>query len=1350
MNQSSPPDELTPKHVRAARALLAWSQQELAKSAGVATSTVADFERGHRTPMANNALAIRNALEAAGISFLPQGAVIGPALPPIAPAESPGIPIRWVTSEDLADWANRNDAVESMPTLLSHLVYATEGAGVWRRFPADESVRFSGWDGLTSGQTSSLYVPKGEAGWEITTQRKDIAGKATIDYRKRTENPAPLDPHDATYVFVSTRPWPSKHEWVNERKKEGVWKDVRAYDADDLVHWIEQTPFVGLWLASRLSKRPAGVRELNDVWEEWSLATAQPLSEELVLSDRDQDAAETLLWLRRDPSMLSLQANTAEEVVAFFHATLRMLPEEASIAYRVRCLVATTADAARALSEAPAPLILLMMEPDPGLAKVLVARGHYVLQCYDERPVSHGDLRTLERPSREGIVFALSQAGVPEARADKLARDCARNLTVLRRLMLGAPGRLPRWADDAPSPALRAALLVGGWDDSFEADCKQISELADLPYERVAADLAPLVGNFDSPLQKLGSAWRVKSPMDAWMLLASRFTSSDVARFESVALAVLGTEDPRFELTPEERWLAPLREVRPRYSEMLRQGVGQTLILLALWGDKAATAQGAKDSADRIVRTLLENADQARWWSLSGDFRLLAEASPSEFLDALEDSLKRDDPPLGALFVIEDGIGVGTSHLCDLLWALESLAWSPALLTRVSRVLAKLDDIDRTPDRYMNRPRNSLRNIFLLWGPQTFAPLASRLKTLDVLRARESDAAWRLMLGILPRGNDTSIPSPTPRWRDFTPDKVEAVTWNLISRGALEITKRLITDAGSSAPRWVDLIERLPDLVSGPVDVIAELDKAEKSIPDEEDRSVLWAAIRRTLHHHRQFPEAEWAMAEDFLSPLEEIYERLTPSDKFQRVSWLFAGGVVVPRPSSGWESEQRDIDELRKQAADSLFRDGGVSAVLELARQIEHPTILGKALYESGLSEPDLQTLLEAALLSGSTQERELARGLIAPSFYFKGKEWGDLLVTKALTAGWDSSAVLAILLALPTQAWTWEQARRAGTKLEERYWKAVPVFWSKEQKQDVCYAIDKLISVGRARAAVAFAGRDTTLHLPTAMLVELLNQAVMQPEEATADANEGTMFQYYVGEIFKSLDERDDLEESVLALLEWKYLQVLEHSRRPPKVILESLSTQPRMFVHMLTAAFSPSEESQEAEEHQDQRSTSVARQAYRLLQVWNRVPGTQSDGTIDKKALSAWIDEVLRLAKEKHRKDVALDQIGTILSASPVGADGVWPAEAVREVIDDLESKTLLNGFYIGKLNRRGATTRLLRDGGALERTEVEKYRKWAKALESANPYTAKVLEMLARRYEAEASHHDDSSERQDWRF
>ncbi|MGY6184703.1 helix-turn-helix domain-containing protein [Paraburkholderia strydomiana] len=60
---------ISPVPVRAGRALLGWSQQDLAKQARVAASTVADFERGQRTPMANNSDAIRSALESAGVAF---------------------------------------------------------------------------------------------------------------------------------------------------------------------------------------------------------------------------------------------------------------------------------------------------------------------------------------------------------------------------------------------------------------------------------------------------------------------------------------------------------------------------------------------------------------------------------------------------------------------------------------------------------------------------------------------------------------------------------------------------------------------------------------------------------------------------------------------------------------------------------------------------------------------------------------------------------------------------------------------------------------------------------------------------------------------------------------------------------------------------------------------------------------------------------------------------------------------------------------------------------------------------------------------------------------------------------
>jgi transcriptional regulator with XRE-family HTH domain len=1343
--------DLTPKHIRAARALLAWSQQDLAKAASVATSTVADFERGRRTPVANNAQAIREALEGAGINFLPAGAVIGPTVPGIIPFPQPGMPIRWVTAEDLSDWANRMDGVASLPTLLAHLIYATHGPAARLRFPADEGVRYPGWDGCTSVEIESIYVPQGEARWEIGNQRTQIAQKATDDFRKRTSQASPDDSITTTFVFVTPRHWPKKDEWAKARQSEGHWREVRAYDADDLVHWIEQTPAVGLWLAGRLGKRPVGVRELEHVWEEWAHATQWPLTEDLVIADRDQDAAEVLRWLRAGPSLLALQATTTDEVAAFFHATLSMLPDDVESAYRARCLVVTTHAGSEALVNAPAPLILLLTEPAPGIAMNLVSRGHYVLLAYDERQVARGNVRTLARPSREGIANALINAGITEPRAEALARDSARNLSVLRRLIPSAPGRLPSWAQQAPPRALLAALLIGGWDESTEADRARVAEISDQSYEAVVTELAALVGDFDKPLQKVGTVWRVASPLDAWFLLAQYLTSIDIARFEAAAYAVLGSADPRFEMDSSERWMAAVKGVHPDYSGMLRQGVGQMLILLALWGDAARTVPYANRRADAIVERLLDNADQQRWWSLSRDFRLLAEASPKSFLSAIEDSLDQKDTSIRTLFNSDSGGVNGTEYLSDLLWALESLAWSPDLLPRVTLLLARLDAIDQIPARYSNRPKNSLRSIHLLLGPQTYATLDQRLRAIDLIRKLENETAWNLMLGILPSGHDSWTPSPRPRWRDYSVDKVEVITWGLIGRGAAAITDRLLEDVGVSSERWSSLLNRFPDLAPSLEAGFTALQTAEHSITNKADRMVLWTSLRRMLHRHRQFPDAEWSLPVDLLDRLQEIYERFAPTDSLQRTAWLFEHSVALPNPSSGWESEERDLSDARQRAAQLLFSEKGVEGVLALARLASASGYIGKSLYDSGLSEFDLDTLIKTAILSDSNNVRDLAHGLIVSAYHDRKEPWALALIAKAKADNWGATAILTILRALPGQRWTWNQIDQAGEEINAAYWSQTPAFWAGDEVEDAIFAIKKLISVGRARHALRIAARGNKFHLPSDLLVEVLESAANEPIMIDGDANETTMFQHFVAETLQILDDREDVKMERLAALEWSYLSILEYSRRPAKVLLRALSEQPSLFVEMLKRVFRPSEESgfkDEATEYPEQAKT-ITTQAYRLLELWDRLPGMQEDGVLNGEMLEAWIKEARALAKKVGREDIADSRIGNMLSASPVGIDGNWPAEAVRDVIDLFRSRSMIDGFQIGRSNRRGVTVRMPGDGGTLERQEMEKYRNWALAIAYEHPHTAKALDALADRYEYEAQRQDEEAERLDWK-
>lgn len=57
---------------RAARAVLVWSQKDLANAAGVSRTTVVDFERGIRIPHRNNLAAMRSAFEKSGIIFIPE------------------------------------------------------------------------------------------------------------------------------------------------------------------------------------------------------------------------------------------------------------------------------------------------------------------------------------------------------------------------------------------------------------------------------------------------------------------------------------------------------------------------------------------------------------------------------------------------------------------------------------------------------------------------------------------------------------------------------------------------------------------------------------------------------------------------------------------------------------------------------------------------------------------------------------------------------------------------------------------------------------------------------------------------------------------------------------------------------------------------------------------------------------------------------------------------------------------------------------------------------------------------------------------------------------------------------
>jgi transcriptional regulator with XRE-family HTH domain len=73
---------MTPAQCRAARALIEWTQPNLAEAAQLGLSTVVDFEKSRRAVSPEAVAAIRRALEEAGVIFVEEN------------GEGPGVRLR--------------------------------------------------------------------------------------------------------------------------------------------------------------------------------------------------------------------------------------------------------------------------------------------------------------------------------------------------------------------------------------------------------------------------------------------------------------------------------------------------------------------------------------------------------------------------------------------------------------------------------------------------------------------------------------------------------------------------------------------------------------------------------------------------------------------------------------------------------------------------------------------------------------------------------------------------------------------------------------------------------------------------------------------------------------------------------------------------------------------------------------------------------------------------------------------------------------------------------------------------------------------------------------------------------
>ncbi|OPY50674.1 MAG: hypothetical protein A4E49_02632 [Methanosaeta sp. PtaU1.Bin112] len=764
---------------------------------------------------------------------------------------------------DIDQWADRREAQATLPRLIRRLVLASVERVERLHFRSDEGVQLAGWDGIAQVPVGSTYVPDGLSGWELST-RSDAKGKADDDYETRSENPLPLDAANASFVSVTARRWSNNENWAEEKRREGIWKDVLAYDADDLDTWLEQAPAVDLWFSILLGKRPVGAIDLNSYWDAWSGATRPKLIADLVIAGREDNIPKIHQWLQSGPSILGLQADTHDEAIAYFIASIFRLSEKKQEHIFSQTIVVEDVAAWRQLVLCDSSLILIPIFPDRSVVTIAVEKGHSVLFPLDRSEPCLGNTLQLSRLRREEARKALETMGMHEPQTRDLAALARRSFGALRRKLAIFPDSLtPEWSKQPEiARSLLPALLAGRWDDKSATDQETISHLAGCEYPALREILIPWNQKPDPPIRLVDHTWMVAAREDAWLLLARYLTDDVLERFEAIALEVLGEKDPQYELPVNERWLANIHGKTPIHSVHLRGGLAETLALMASLSDQCTSStKSGQEWANSIVRMIFDKVtDWQLWASLSPFLPLLAEAAPEVFLEAVEHDLSATSPSLIDLFTdVEDDIMQSSPHT-GLLWALEVLAWSPEHLGQSAILLAKLARMD-PGGKLTNRPINSLQRIFLTWHPCTTANLERRLSILDVIRHREPRVAWDLVTNILPSRHAVAFPTDKPEYRNWLPEEKISIPFAEISKASTEVVHRLLEDVGTDGDRWHTVIELLDDLPENDFDAITEnlLSMDLEALP-QSDRLKIWNSLRDLLSNHLQFPDAKWVL----------------------------------------------------------------------------------------------------------------------------------------------------------------------------------------------------------------------------------------------------------------------------------------------------------------------------------------------------------------------------------------------------------------------------------------------------------------------------------------------------------
>lgn len=871
----------------------------------------------------------------------------------------------------------------------------------------------------------------------------------------------------------------------------------------------------------------------------------------------------------------------------------------------------------------------------------------------------------------------------------------------------------PRWESDN-NIAVIVAILLGKWT-TCEGDKEIIEKLYGGKYDDFILYLNQYTGIEDAFIvNKHDRSYNSTCELaDHFLAICSHknIVNLQVTNdFFELAKDIISDVDSLFNEPIDKHFiLSAIR--KQKYSNSLKIGVIHSLILLAVYVE----CQG---KVTAIVRDILSKISTVNDWAYISQFiELLGEASPDAVIDCFENCINNSTGFFDIFTAEKSNFLMGRHYYTHILWALEQLLSNNKYAVRAVLILLAIGEkVEKCSTG--NNPRDDLTKVFCTWYNVSALSIDQKIE-LAKTGVEKYSYFWDILYNQI--GKNNSLFGNLEYIYRGT-DEIKQYTNGDIFNFYVSYTKILLKNVNGDVIRLIKLLDLLPECTDELFENIKTYLNTLLPELNDSNKEQIKTALRKVVYNHRHFANAKWAAPSERIEKIEEICLSISFNDPAFDFLYLTDTGETPIFNPIVFKSDGDYYHKNEKAIADTVASE--MRRLKESGIDLSHFLGLRKIETYSNIG------IYLAKYYSDSKYEENILTAIIASAHNPRIAvdyvcNCSDTNLTEVYLAieylrknHFADEFYIAFIAILPFDEKSQPYIRELPDESAKKYWSYFKRY-QLNNKDVLNEAILNLLKYNNWEILyLVMREHETMLSVDEILTIVSDSTKIMVIEEHTISNNEA----YDIEEILSIVHKRIDNEyENYPALfeLEIRLFNVLGWEKM--KCCQFLFANNAYYYADILLLIHN--NESSDVKLPQDKYMT-----LYSLEHDIKFCPGA-TNNTVNTDTLNSWISVFHKRLTEGGQESLFYGKLGKLFACSPVGTDGLFPHEAIREKIEEIGNDELIHEFAVAIIY--GREFRYV-TAGKDEYLLAQKYEQLKKKFEIHYPRTSRIFDFISNSY------------------